>query len=126
MSDISLYAHRIMRVNVVVAKIAVGLQQRNSMRIAKKKQYEDHLGPTNKGEIMIKVQGQLCRHHDRDPSFRCSLCGDLWGGVGESVRLPFTVNQMSLLLLFLGSWIMHASPPNILTQILILTLTLIS
>ena len=92
----------------------------------RKKQYEDHLGPKNKGKIMIKVQDQPCRNHNRDPIFRCSLYGDSWGGVGESVRLPFRVNQMNLLLLFLGSLIMHGSPPNILTQMLILTRTLIS
>ena len=121
-----------MRVNVVVAKIAVGLQQRNGMRIILVQLGQNWSKKGKNGPTMArlwsrsKVQGQPCRNHDRDPIFRCSLCGDLWGGVGESVRLPFTVNQMSLLLLFLGSWIMHASPPNILTQILTLTRSLIS
>ena len=75
-------------------------------------------GPRSKAnriEIMIVIQ-----------SLGAASVETLWGGVGESVRLPFTVNQMSLLLLFLGSWIMHASPPNILTQILTLTRSLIS
>ena len=116
-----------MRVNVVVAKIAVGLQQRNGMRIILVQLGQNW---SKKGKMVQQGQdydqGPRCRNHDRDPIFRCSLCGDICRKVGESVRLPFTVNQMSLLLLFLGSWIMHASPPNILTQILPLTRSLIS
>ena len=61
MSDISLYAHRIMRVNVVVAKIAVGLQQRNGMRIIlvqlERNWSKNGQKWSNKGKIMIKVQG---------------------------------------------------------------------